>query len=365
MLAKLATAALLLIQPLAPAPATAPDLDAIAETTLAASGAPGVAVMRVVDGEIAIGVAGLRALGSEAPIEASDLWHMGSNSKAMTATLIARLVEQGVVGWDDTIGQHLAAVIPDMDPAYRDLTFRHLLSHRAGITPNVGMIAMIQFNEQGANGDPMPPQRIDYATRVLTQSPAATPETEFLYSNAGYVVAAAMIEQATGDSWETLITREVFEPLGMDSAGFGPPGSADVVDQPRGHRDGLFGRRAMEPGPMADNPPVMGPGATVHVSLQDLARFLEAHLAGARGDETGYLTAESWQTLHTPPFGGDYAMGWGFNGTQLLHAGSNTMWFVQMVIEPPTGRAYVVAFNDGRINALQGPTRDAIIAMAR
>ena len=58
-------------------------------------------------------------------------------------------------------------------------------------------------------------------------------------------------------------------------------------------------------------------------------------------------------------------MGWGFNGTQLLHAGSNTMWFVQMVIEPPTGRAYVVAFNDGRINALQGPTRDAIIAMAR
>lgn len=357
MFASLAAAALLFVQPA--------DLDSIAVTTLEASGAPGVAVMRIIGDEVDIGVAGLRAIDDEAVIGRDDLWHMGSNSKAMTATLVARLVEQGVVDWDDTIGQHLGEAVPDMDPAYRDLTFRHLLSHHAGIAPNVGMVAMIAFNQQGASGDPLPPQRIDYATRVLTQSPAATPETGFLYSNAGYVVAAAMIEQVTGESWETLITREVFEPLGMNSAGFGAPGSADAVDQPRGHRGGLFGSRAMEPGPMADNPPVMGPGATVHVSLPDLARFLQAHLAGARGEETGYLTAESWQTLHTPPFGGNYAMGWGFNGTQLLHAGSNTMWFVQMVIEPPTGRAYVVAFNDGRTNALQGPTRDAIIAMAR
>ncbi|WP_291841485.1 serine hydrolase domain-containing protein [Maricaulis sp.] len=356
MFSALATAALLFVQPA--------DLDMIAATTLEASGAPGVAVMRIVGDEVETGVAGLRAIGDQAPIGRDDLWHMGSNSKAMTATLVARLVEQGVVGWDDTIGQHLGDRVPDMDPAYRDLTFRHLLSHRAGLTPNVDMVAMIAFGQQGANGDALPPQRRDYAGRVLTSAPAAEPETDFLYSNAGYVVAGAMLEQATGESWEVLMTREVFEPLGMASAGFGPPGSADIVDQPRGHRGGLFGRRAMAPGPMADNPPVLGPAGTVHVSMADLALFLQAHLAGARGEANGYLSDESWTILHTPPFGGNYAMGWGFNGTQLLHAGSNTMWFVQMVIEPATDRGFVVAFNDGRANVLQAPIGDAIRAMA-
>ena len=356
MFAFIAAAGLLFVQPA--------ELDTIAATTLEASGAPGVAVMRIIGDEVETGTAGLRAIDDEAPIGRDDLWHMGSNSKAMTATLVARLVEQGVVGWDDTIAQHLGDTVPDMHPAYRDLSFRHLLSHRAGITPNVGMVAMIAFNQQGASGDPLPPQRIDYARRVLSPAPAVEPEAEFLYSNAGYVVAGAMLEQVTGESWEVLITREVFEPLGMTSAGFGPPGSADTIDQPRGHRGGLFGRQAMAPGPGADNPPVMGPGATVHVSMADLALFLQAHLAGARGEVTDYLSAESWTVLHTPPFGGNYAMGWGFNGTQLLHAGSNTMWFVQMVIEPATDRGYVVAFNDGRTNALQGPVGDAIRAMA-
>jgi len=362
MFTSLAIAALLVVQPAAQAPA--PDVDAIAATTLEASGAPGVAVMRMTDGEIEIGTAGVRAQGDPALIGRDDLWHMGSNTKSMTATLIARLVEQGVVGWDDTIAQHLGEAVPDIHPAYRDLTFRHLLSHRAGLTPNVGMVAMFQFGEQGASGDPLPPQRVDYARRVLAAAPTVAPEAEYQYSNAGYVVAGAMIEAVTGESWETLIAREVFEPLGMTSAGFGPPGSADTVDQPRGHRGGLFGFRAVAPGPRADNPPVLGPAGTVHVSLSDLALYLQAHLDGARGEGGDYLSAQSWETLHTPPFDGNYAMGWGFIGTQLLHAGSNTMWFVQMVIEPATGRGYVVAFNDGRVNNLQGPTADAIRAMA-
>ena len=85
----------------------------------------------------------------------------------MTATLVARLAEQGVISWDDTVEQHLGAVIPEMNPAYAELTFRHLLSHRAGLRANVGMMDMIRFGARGADGEALPPQRIEYAEKVL------------------------------------------------------------------------------------------------------------------------------------------------------------------------------------------------------
>ena len=342
------------------------ELAVLAEQAREASGAPAVAVMLWQDGAARIGVAGLRATGSEIAVTPDDLWHIGSDTKAMTATLVARLVEADVIGWDDTIGDHLGAVIEDMDPAYPALSFRHLLSHRAGLPANIGMVDMIRFQMEGVTGRPMPEQRLDYAARMLRTAPAAEPETDFLYSNAGYVIAGAMLEQATGESWESLMTAQVFEPLGMASAGFGPPGSNEVIDQPRGHRAGVLGGLTpVPPGPRADNPPVLGPAGTVHVSLSDLGRYLDAHMAGGRGEVSGYLTADSWQELHTPPFGGNYALGWGIQNGRLLHAGSNTMWFVQIVMDVSSDRAVVIAFNDGRTDRVapsMGPVFEALLA---
>lgn len=329
------------------------DLDALAAEALADSGAPAVGLMHWRDGELRVGVAGTREHRGDVPVQVTDRWHVGSSTKSMTAVLIARLVEQGVVDWDDTIQIHLGEVIPDMDPIYAGLNFRHLLSHRSGVRANIGMLDMIRFATEGVEGRPMPEQRLDYATQILTSEPAATAEDEFLYSNAGYVIAGAMLEQATGESWEILMRREVFLPLGLASAGFGAPGDEVIVDEPRGHRSGLFGGLSPKTGAEADNPPVLGPAGTVHLSLQDTATYLAAHLAGARGEGSGYLSTESWLHLHTPPFGGDYALGWGLQGGELLHAGSNTMWLVQWVMDPHDNEAIAIAFNDGGINRLQ------------
>ena len=330
-----------------------PELSALAETARSDTEAPAVALMRWQGGELRIGVAGVRATGTDITATTGDLWHMGSNTKSMTATLVARLAEQGVIGWDDTIAQHLGGVIEEIRPDYADLTFRHLLSHRSGVPANIGMVDMIRFATEGSGARPMPEQRLDYAGRILRSEPAAQAETGFLYSNAGYVIAGAMLEQVTGEPWEELMQRDVFEPLGMNSAGFGAPGSTDTVDQPRGHASGLFGRLSPRAGALADNPPVLGPAGTVHLSLRDLARYLSVHMAGHRGEETDFLSAESWQILHTPPFGGGYAMGWGVDGGMLMHAGSNTMWLVQMVIESERDLAMAVAVNDGRVNRHQ------------
>ena len=345
----------------AAAPPQDPELAQIAARLVDDSGAPGAAVMRTSGGAVVIGTAGVRAVGTEAAIATDDLWHIGSDTKAMTATLVARLAEQGVVDWDDTIGDRLGGVVETIDPAYRDLTFRHLLSHRAGLAPNPGLVDMMRFAMSEA---PLTEQRLRYAAVMLGRPPAAEPETAFLYSNAGYVVAGAMLEQATGTSWEALMEREVFDPLGMTSAGFGAPGSTRTVDQPRGHRPGLFGRLgAVEPGPRADNPAVMGPAGTVHVSMRDLAGFLTLHATGEAGGAADYLSAQSFAILHTPPFGGDYAMGWGVDGAELTHAGSNTMWFVLVSADRETGEARAVGVNDGRTEDLLPPAQAAMAAL--
>jgi D-alanyl-D-alanine carboxypeptidase len=331
-----------------------PALAELAENARVESGAPAVGILVWQDGEQRVGVAGIREQGDDAPVTVDDYWHIGSNTKSMTATLVARLAEQGVINWDDTIGDVLGTEIENINPQFEALNFRHLLSHRSGIASNVNMVRMFQFRTQQVAGRAMGEQRLDYAAAVLSNDVVATPEEEFLYSNAGYVVAATMLEQITGESWELLLAREVFEPLDMMSAGFGSPGTADIVDQPRGHVPGLLGGlSARTPGPTADNPLVMGPAGTVHASLADMAKYLSMHLAGARGEDTTYLSRESWQILHTPPFGGDYAMGWGVRGDTLLHAGSNTMWLVQFILRPEENLAIAVAFNEARMATLQ------------
>ncbi|HAQ34412.1 MAG TPA: hypothetical protein DCQ53_03480, partial [Alphaproteobacteria bacterium] len=227
--------------------AATPSSDAAA---LVSGGAPGAVVMVVDNGEPVIAVAGMRAEAGDTPVELTDLWHLGSNTKAMTAVLVARLVEQGVIDWEDTIAEHLGDRVETIRPQYAGATFVDLMQHRSGIVANPGPVTALQLMGTDDDRDVMA-DRVVYAAAVLGRNPGAEPGT-FLYSNAGYTVAGAMLEAATGESWEALVQREVFAPLGIEQAGFGPPGVAGEADQPRGHRGGLFGGiSAVEPGASA------------------------------------------------------------------------------------------------------------------
>jgi CubicO group peptidase (beta-lactamase class C family) len=70
---------------------------------------------------------------------------------------------------------------------------------------------------------------------MLAQKPARKPVKGYRYSNVGYAVAACIAESITGQAWEDLMRTQLFEPLGLTSAGFGSPGSPGVRDQPWGH----------------------------------------------------------------------------------------------------------------------------------
>jgi CubicO group peptidase (beta-lactamase class C family) len=346
-------------------------LAALAARAREQAGAPalGLVVIRAVDGadnsagdandapqyETHIAVDGVRLFGEDSPVTSTDQWHWGSNTKSMTATLVARLVEKGVVSWDQTVGELLGDAVPDMQESYRDVTFRQLLSHRAGLAANIAGEIAIEFGQSAA--DPIA-DRLKWVRLALSQTPVGPKEETFSYSNNGYIVAGAMLEAATGESWETLIRREVFAPLGMTGAGFGAPKGPDPLDQPRGHVS-VNGVDQPVP-PDSDNPAALGPAGRVHMPLADMARYLSAH-AQRRPD---FLSEESYNTLHTPPFEGNYAMGWvDVSPTTRWHNGSNTMWYAEMAINLDDGTAAAVVVNDGDIASVQPAVRALLQAL--
>jgi CubicO group peptidase (beta-lactamase class C family) len=307
----------------------------------------------IVTGErlTAIGAVGVRRLGSDAKVTRGDLWHLGSCTKAMTATLVARLVEKKKLSFDLT----LAAAFPDLGRKihedYRPVTISLLLAHRGGTPADLrrgGLWARLWKRE----GTPTE-QRTALVRGVLSSPPAVEPGTKHLYSNAGYAIAGAALERKTGRAFEALLREEVFEPLGMKGAGFGAPGRAGATDQPLGHRWSDGKAVPVPPGPGADNPPAIAPAGTVHASLADWARFVSVHLRGARGEDTGFLDPATIRRLHTPAEGQGYAFGWGVGkrpwagGRVLSHAGSNTRWYCVTWVAPERNFAVLVTANRG------------------
>lgn len=303
---------------------------------------------------------GLRAIGHAERVTTSDKWHLGSITKSMTATLVARLAQAGRISWDDTIGGVLGASISDMRTEYRDVTFRHLCSHRAGLQGNIEMADLVRFPRTSSDSRA---DRVAYARLGLLQAPAGPKEATFVYSNTGYVIAGAMLETKMGATWEALIQQHVFDPLGMASAGHGPPGTAGAYDQPLGHAPnaaGMMEPQAPDNGD-SDNPVALGPAGRVHANFEDVLKYLTAHCA----QRENFLNRASWQTLHTPPFGGPYAMGFSRQGNALWHNGSNTLWYAEVMFDQSRGIVAAAAANDGRAGDLRAPVGTALIEAAQ
>ncbi len=294
------------------------------------------------EGKITVGAVGLRKRGSTIPVTLRDRWHLGSETKAMTATLIARLVEQQLLRWESTTAEIFPDTSAKFHPHMREVTVLQLLCHRAGLPAN---LALNQYRGADATAE-----RRRAVVQELAKPPLTKPGSTYAYSNLGYLIAGAMVEKVTSQSWQTKIVDEVFAPLKMQDVGFGGVGTPGKLDQPWGHT--AAGDPVGANGPSVDNPPVMGPAGRVHSTIQDWARFVQDHLRGAAGD-VALLNKDSYPNLHTPPLGGNYALGWLVlqrrwgGGTVLHHAGSNTMNYANLWVAPRRGFAVLICVNQG------------------
>ncbi len=326
------------------------DLGAVLEPIRAKYDIPALAAAIVSRGELeAVGVCGVRERGSEVKVTLDDRFHLGSCSKAMTATLCAILIEKKQLAWDSSLVDAFSADVKEPLPAWKAVQLQHLLTNRSGAPANLDANGLWMRLFTSTESPVL--QRLALAKGVLAREPESAAGEKYLYSNAGFSLAGAMAERAAKCDYEELMRRELFVPLGMTSAGFGPPGDGKSLNQPLGHSaKGV----AVPWGPGADNPAAIAPAGRVHCSIGDWAKFIALHVDAENG-RARLLSAESFARLHTPAAGpGEkYAMGWivaerpWADGKVLTHSGSNTMWFAVAWLAPKKDFAVLICANQG------------------
>jgi CubicO group peptidase (beta-lactamase class C family) len=303
------------------------------------------------DTVLALDAVGRRRASSSTPVTATDKFHLGSNTKAMTAGLVAKLVDQGLLSWDMRLQEALPDLAEEMRSEYRDCTIVDLLSHGA----------RLPRDPQAGRGyqDPATAERREAVRWGITQPPA-TEEGGFSYSNLGYIVAGYIAERHADQVFEELMRERLFTPMGMASAGFGAMGTPGEEDQPWQHYTDDQGQLVeVPPGPHADNPPAYSPAGRAHMSLGDWAKYLQAVLKAERGEST--LWSQASAVKLTSPYGpwgsqqgnDSIALGWLITrrhwppGRILVHDGSNGKSYSSASVALDAGFAVMVVTNQG------------------
>ncbi|MBV9864338.1 MAG: serine hydrolase [Abitibacteriaceae bacterium] len=300
---------------------------------------------------------GVRKYGADVPVTIKDQFHLGSCTKAMTATLIGMLVERGKVTWKTTLEQSFPDLAATTHPKLKDVTVEMMLAQRGGFAERSWPEGKTFADMHHLPGTPRE-QRQAYASLFLREAPDYEPGTKYVYSNVNYALLGIIVERLTNIAWEDYITQQLFQPLAITTAGFGAMGTAGKIDQPWQHLMNGTTHFPIEPGPMSDNPSVIAPAGTVHCAIGDWAKFVLAHVQEGR-NRGSLLKPETFKKLHTTPFGGEYMAGWiaterdWGGGRVLMHAGSNNMNYAVVWMAPLKNFAVLAATNQGGDGAAQ------------
>ncbi len=317
------------------------------------------AVVINADGVVHAQVFGVRKRGTAEKIELTDRFPIGSNTKSMTATLAAVMVEAGEIDWTTTIGDVWpTATSKDIHPKLRNVTLEQLLSHQSGLPANISDVSPQAWASFFAEKQSPTLERRRMLKLILSQAPAQDQGT-FLYSNLGYSVASAMLETRAKETYETLMKKHVFEPLEMRSADFRSMESAQQLQPPLLWGHNAEGEPVNPQSAGAENPTVYAAAGTVHLSVEDYAKYARWHLAGKPAPVL--RSQPAYDHLHQPlverSANDKYGCGWiclnSGLGPALTHAGSNTNAFAVIWILPKANVAAIAITNTGEPQAFQ------------
>jgi CubicO group peptidase (beta-lactamase class C family) len=332
-----------------------PGIDAAFDATMSRYALPGLALGIVENGEVVYTrTAGELVAGGGQPVDARTLFKIASNTKAMTAATLARLVDAGRLKWDDRVVDHLPQFRMHDPWVGREMQVRDLLIHNSGLRAGAGDLMLWP--------EPNTYTRQDILRGLAHLVPQYSFRSRYTYDNLLYIVAGEVAAAAGGAPYEELVRREVFEPLGMQGCRAGDWSRAEVgnVAQPHMRRDGR-------------NVPVRTDGAEIRAttmeaaggircSLDDMLAWVRAWLAPdqAKGWLSPAQRAAAW-TPHMPMPVSDrmrawdgtrfsaYGYGWRLSDVdgefKVAHTGTLMGMYSLVTMLPERGVGFVILTN--------------------
>jgi D-alanyl-D-alanine carboxypeptidase len=301
-------------------------------------------------------VIGFRDINLKNKVQINDLFHIGSNTKAITSFITAKIVEQNLITWDTKFFDLYPELKRESNPNYENFSLRELLSHKARLIPFKDEIYPITDYEKDLNKDlKLPDKRYHFIKQVLKYEPIPLYDhPDDRYSNAGYIAAALMLEKATGQAWEELINKMSIElKLGIY---IGWPDDNNP-ESPKGHikpKEWLLDiDEDLIPIPYASkkyhyfNQYILlcNPSGNLSISLPNFLEYLRLNINGLNG-ENNYLESETYKDIfYSYP---DYSCGW-MNENYFIpcfhHKGSASTFNSIAIIEPKKKVGIVIMMN--------------------
>lgn len=266
--------------------------DAVFDEVMSRYHLPGLAVGIVEDGRMVYRrTAGELVAGGGRKIDSHTLFKIASNSKAMTASTLARLVDAGRLRWDDPVVKHLPQFRMHDPWVGREMQVRDLLIHNSGLRAGAGDLMLWP--------EPNAFTRADIIRGLAHLKPQHSFRSRYDYDNLLYIVAGEVAAAAGGAPYEALVRREVFEPLGLQRCQVGDWRIDEVgnVAQPHMRRDGR--NVPVRSDATVVRTSTMEAAGGIRCSLDDMLAWTQAWLS-PQGAAATWLSPEERQTAWTP-----------------------------------------------------------------
>ena len=261
-------------------------LDELAREVLERTEIPGMAIAVVYENEDRyLKGFGTRVANQDLPVDGDTVFQLASVSKPFGSTVIAALVGDGVVSWDDKL--------VDLDPAFQmsdpwvtsQITVRDMYCHRSGLPEHAGDLV-----------EDMGYDRAAVLHRLRFVHPASSFRSHYAYTNFGMTAAAVAVATAAGTDWETLCQRRLYQPLGLERTS---SRYADFIASPN-HAAGHMRVGEAWVAKEQRRPDAQSPAGGASSTARDLARWMRLQLGGGTIDGKEIVAAAALAETHQP-----------------------------------------------------------------
>lgn len=347
-------------------PSVLADIDVYIEEGMATWSIPGLAIAIVHNDEIVLARGyGVRKLGKNAPVDENTLFGVASTTKAMTASALAILVDEGLIAWDDRVIDHLPEFRLSDPWVTSQVTIRDLLSHRVGVGRITGNRVQFMTHEP----------RAEVMRRMRHHDFEQPFRSGYVYSNVMYMVAGEIIPAVTGMSWDDFLTERIFRRIGMQRSNTSITMIGDGENAAWPHQE-IDGNVVTIPRRNFDN---VGPSASVNTSAREMAEWMRLQLGEAGVHDGNRIISarqmaemrQSQNVVRTAdPITGSlasYGLGWSLRdhrGHRIAqHGGASDGMNTNLVLVPGSNLGVVVMTNtfNGFMTALANEVLDRML----